>query len=133
MAVGLLCKKERRCRETRLCAGNKLTKKTQRARVQCFKRRNPTMFVFDPGPPSMQHSKSRKLLKGILHTQKEFEYKLCAYLIKTGVQPSVCLYTRPAIKIGDSCMCQDTTECVFVHQTDYEDQASTRREYDLMR
>jgi len=91
------------------------------------------MFAFGPDPPSMQHSTSRKLLKGILHTQKEFEYKLCAYLIKTGVQPSVCLYTRPAIKIGDSCMCQDTTECVFVHQTDYEDQASTRREYDLMR
>ena len=44
------------------------------------------MFVFDPDPPSMQHSKSRKLLKGVLHTQKEFNYKLRAYLLKTGVK-----------------------------------------------
>jgi len=44
------------------------------------------MYVFDPDPPSMQHSKSRRLLKAVLHTQKEFEYKLRAYLLKTGVK-----------------------------------------------
>ena len=44
------------------------------------------MFVFDPNSPSMQHSKSRKLLKGVIHTQHEFDHKLRAYLLKTGVK-----------------------------------------------
>jgi len=36
------------------------------------------------------------------------------------------------IKIGYNCDCQTTTECGFVHVTDYKDQESIRREYDLM-
>ena len=43
------------------------------------------MFALHPHPQSMQHSKSRRLLKEVLHTQTEFEYKLRAYLLKTGV------------------------------------------------
>jgi len=44
------------------------------------------MFVFDPDPPSMQHSKSRRLLKEVLHTQKEFKHKLHAYMLKPGAK-----------------------------------------------
>ena len=36
------------------------------------------------------------------------------------------------IKIGYNCTCQDTTECGFVHLTDYQDQESICREYDRM-
>jgi len=37
------------------------------------------------------------------------------------------------IKICYNCNCQTTTECGFVHVTDYQDQEAIRREYNLMR
>ena len=91
------------------------------------------IVVLRYNPDTFTVGSHRITCKQLSHDDKE---KILMQQLKNLMEAAASPETFPpllrVIKIGYNCKCQTTTECGFVHVTDYPDQESIRREYDLM-
>jgi len=91
------------------------------------------IVVLRYNPDAFTVGSHRITCKQLSHDDKE---KILMQQLKNLMEAAASPETFPpllrVIKIGYNCKCQTTTECGFVHVTDYPDQESIRREYDLM-